>query len=101
MSNSPVVNWREMKKMHTLLNKKGKILVWTKVNVAPLGFEHLVPYFVGIVEFEDKTKRSVQIVDCEEKDLKVGLKIEAVIRKLGKVEPSEIIDYTIKVKPIL
>ncbi|MBI3486261.1 OB-fold domain-containing protein [Candidatus Daviesbacteria bacterium] len=100
MSNSPVVNWREIKSLHKFLNKKGEILVWTKVNVGPKGFEHQVPYFVGIVEFEDKTKRSVQIVDCEEKDLKVGLKIETVVRKLGKVEAAEVIDYTVKVKPI-
>ena len=93
--------------MHTYLGKKGKVLVWTKILVPPLGFEHQAPYLVGIVQFEDGQKLPVQIVDCEEKDLSAGRhglkpnqKIEVVIRKIGKVKSEEVIEYGIKVKPL-
>ena len=97
---SSVQIWRNHKNLHNYLNKTGKLLVWTKILVAPLGFEHQVPYFVGIVQFEDKEKMPVQIVDCQEADLKPNLKVKAVIRKIGKVKSEDVIEYGIKVKPI-
>lgn len=98
--NSPSTVWRQHKRLHTYLGKKGKLLVWTKILVPPLGFEHQVPYFVGIVKFNDGEKMPIQIVDCEEKDLKVNQRVEAVIRKIGKVKSEDVIEYGVKVKPI-
>lgn len=97
---NPAQIWREHKKLHTYLGKKGKLLVWTKISIPPLGFEHQVPYFVGIVKFDSGEKLPVQIVDCAEKDLKVNKLVEVVIRKIGKVKPDEVIEYGVKVKPI-
>lgn len=96
---SPVTIWRKHKTLHNYLNKRGKLLVWTKVFVAPEGFEHQAPYLVGIVKFDDGEKLPVQIVDCEEKDLKVNKSVKVVIRKIGKGKPEEVIEYGIKVKP--
>jgi uncharacterized OB-fold protein len=97
--NNPTEIWRHHKKLHHYLNKKGKLLVWTKISVPPLGFEDFVPYFSGIVEFEDGGKLPVQIVDCLEEDLKPNLKVIFVIRRGKKVKPDEVIEYVIKVKP--
>ncbi len=99
MNNSPVKNWRDSKKLHSSFNKKGKLLVWTKIYAAPAGFEHEAPYFSGIVEFEDKSRSAVQIVDVKEEDLKIGLEVETVVRRVGSFEPESVIDYTIKVRP--
>ena len=97
--NSPVQIWRQHKKLHKYLNKVGKLIVWTKIFVAPTGFEHQVPYLVGIVDF-GKEKMPLQIVDCEEKDLKINQKLKIVIRRIGKVKPDEVIEYGLKVKPV-
>lgn len=97
--NSPVQIWRQHKTLHTYLNKVGKLLVWTKIFVAPEGFEHQAPYLVGIVQF-DKEKMPLQIVDCEEKDLKVNQLVKVVIRKIGKAKSEDVIEYGIKVKLI-
>ena len=97
--NSPVQIWRQHKKLHKYLNKVGKLIVWTKIFVAPTGFEHQVPYLVGIVDFGDQ-KLPLQIVDCEEKDLKINQKLKIVIRRIGKVKPDEVIEYGLKVKPV-
>ena len=104
MSN-PSEIWRNHKQLHNYLNKKGKLLVWTKISVPPLGFEDIVPYFSGIVQFDPSTgsgqgeKLPVQIVDCKEEDLKENLKVICVIRRGEKVKPDEIIEYVVKVKP--
>lgn len=97
---SPVTIWRQHKNLHTYLNKTGRLLVWTKIYVAPSGFEHQVPYLVGIVELENGQRLPLQIVDCEEEGLTVNQKMVTVIRKIGKVQSSDVIEYGIKVKPL-
>ena len=98
--NSPATIWRHHKNLRTYLNKTGRLLVWTKILVAPLGFEHEVPYFAGIVQFIDGEKLPVQIVDCNEEDFKTNLKVKTVIRKMGKAKSEDVIEYTVKVKPL-
>jgi len=96
---SPVEIWRNHKKLKSYLNKVGKVIVWTKIFVAPGGFEHQVPYLVGIIQFEDGVRMPLQIVDCEEADLKPNKQVITVIRKIGKAKSEEVIEYGIKVKP--
>ncbi|MBI2086205.1 OB-fold domain-containing protein [Candidatus Daviesbacteria bacterium] len=97
--NSPINIWREHKNLRNYLGKTGKVLAWTKVVVPPAGFEHQAPYIVGIVQFENKEKLPVQIVDCEQ-ELKPNQKVKVVIRKIGKVKSDEVIEYGVKVKPL-
>ena len=73
--------------------------MWTKISVPPSGFEDSTPYFSGIVQWEDGQKLPVQIVDCQEEDLKENMKVISVIRKGKKVKPDEVIEYVVKVKP--
>lgn len=107
--NSPVQIWRSHKNLKNYLNKIGRLLVWTKIHVAPVGFEHQVPYLVGIVQFSAKgglasgqngERMPLQIVDSEEKDLKVNMKVITVIRKIGKAKAEDVIEYGLKVKPV-
>ena len=100
MNNSPVQIWRQHKTLHNYLNKIGKLLVWTKILVAPQGFENQVPYLVGIVQLTEGEKLPVQIVDCDEKDLKPNQKVQVVIRKIGKARSEDVIEYGVKVKSI-
>ena len=95
---TPAEIWRSHKILYNHLNQVGKLLVWTKIFVAPKGFEHQTPYLVGIVQFQDQ-RLPLQIVDCDEKDLKVNMKLITVIRKIGKAKSEDVIEYGIKVKP--
>jgi uncharacterized OB-fold protein len=97
--NSPVKNWRDTKKLSRLLGKIGKLIVWTQVSTPPTGFEYQAPYFVGIVELNDKKRLPLQIIDCREEDLKTNLRVKLVIRRLKKPGPNDVIDYTIKATP--
>ncbi len=96
--NSPVQNWRLTKNIHTKVGKVGVVVSWTKVYVAPSGFEHETPYYVAIVEFTKGNRITAQVVDCES-DPQIGDKVVTVIRRIGKPKAAEVIQYGIKVKP--
>ena len=98
--NSPVQVWRTTKELHKYLGKKGKIVVWTRIFVAPSGYEAELPYVVAIVEFEDGTRKSLQVVDFTTEQLKPGQTVVTAIRRIGKSGPEEVITYGVKVKPI-
>ena len=97
--NSPVIIWRQHRKLNKYLGREGKLMVWTKIFVAPVGFEHQTPYLVGIVDFS-KERMPLQIVDCEEDGLKINQKVKIVIRKIGKAKSEDVIEYGLKAKPI-
>ncbi len=97
---TPAQIWRQHQRLHNYLNMEGKLIVWTKVFVAPTGYEHQTPYLVGIIKLVNGEKLPLQIVDCEEKDLSENMKVKMVIRKIGKAKPEDVIEYGLKVKPI-
>lgn len=96
---TPVETWRNNKKLSTLINRKGKIISFTKVTTAPEGFESQVPYTVAIIQLVDGSKIPLQIVDTEVA-LKTGQKVVTVIRRGGRVSEDQIIEYIIKARPI-
>jgi len=98
MNNPPTI-WRKTKELHKYIGKKGKIVVATKIFVAPEGFEHEVPYTVAIIEFEDASRKPLQVVDLTD-ELEPGQQVICVIRRIGKVEASGLISYGVKAKPL-
>ena len=103
---SPITVWRHHKRIKNYLNQEGKIIVWTKVFVAPSGFEHEAPYYVAIVEFKNKNRMPLQLVDFENEPKpnlpagRQGQKVITVVRRLGKVKLDEVIEYGIKAKSL-
>ena len=100
MSISPVKVWRNQKKTNHILGKAGRILSYTLIYVPPLGFENEAPYPVVLVELEDAAKYTAQLVDYDEKNLQIGQKVIAVLRKTRNPGLEGIIPYGIKFKPI-
>lgn len=98
--NSPVAIWRSHKQLNTYLGKTGRVITWTKIFVAPAGFEHQAPYIVGIIELEGKERLPLQIVDCSEKEIKPNQKVILVVRRIGKAGSSDVIEYGLKAKLI-
>lgn len=100
MSISPVKVWRSQKKIQKLLGLSGTILSWTKVHVPPLGFAQQAPYILAIIEFESGKRYTAQLVDWDEKHLKLGQKVISVLRKTRDPGEEGVIPYGIKFKPI-
>lgn len=97
---SAVTIWRKQKKDKLALGNKGKILTWTKINVAPPKFHSYAPYAVVLVELENKEKVYGQLVDYDEKDLTIGTNVISILRRTGAVDTESIIEYSVKFKPL-
>lgn len=97
--NSPVKIWRKQKEVTKLIGKKGKILSYSLIHIPPLGFMSQAPYPIIIVEFPDGKKRTGQLVDWTDNDLKTGTLVTAVLRRAREEDKEGVIPYGIKFKP--
>jgi uncharacterized protein len=57
------------------LSGKGKLLTYTIIHIAPIQFQALAPYSVGIIELENGLKLPGMISDISENQLKVGMEL--------------------------
>lgn len=97
---TPVKIHRHQKKTTSLIGKKGKIIVWTIIRIATKLFSSQAPYPVVIVRLNGDGQIIGQLVDWEEKDLKKGRKVIAVLRRSCTEDKESVISYTIKFRPI-
>jgi len=100
MSISPVKLWRRHKNTASLIGQKGKVLQWTIIRVPPRSFVDSAPYPVIIVKMQNGENMMGQLVDWQEKDLKTGQEVVAVLRRLELTEKEDVIYYNIKFKPL-
>ena len=96
---TPVKIHRRQKELTTSIGRKGKIEVWTIVRVAAKLFNHQAPYPIVIVKHDNGEKSIGQLVDWQEKDLKAGQEVVAVLRRSGTEDKEGVINYTIKFRP--
>ncbi|RLD15092.1 MAG: transcriptional regulator [Caldiserica bacterium] len=82
------------------LPETGKILTYTIVRNAPIGFTEFAPYAVGVIELEDGTRMLAQIVDSNFEDIDIGKKVKLVFRKLFSEGEAGVIIYGHKCKLI-
>ncbi len=75
---------------------RGKVYSFTEIHAAPAGFEKQAPYVMAIVELEEGTRCTGQVVDATKNDLKIGDNVEAVFRKLLSDDPEGPIHYGFK-----
>ena len=95
---SSVTNWRQTKDIHKRVGRVGKVVSWTKIFVAPTGYENDVPYYAGIIAFEKSKRETYQFVNFDNDPI-IGQNVITVIRRIGKQKPAEVIQYGVKVKP--
>jgi uncharacterized protein len=79
----------------------GKLLTFTEIISPPKIFESQAPYFIGIIELDEKINITTQITSVEKKDLKIGLRMQTCFRKFYKEGNEGVIQYGLKFKPSL
>lgn len=99
-NHSPSFIWRQSKNIHSDVGKIGKVTSFTRIYAAPQDFEAQIPYFTGLIKFEDETVKPLEIIDGDEKSIRIGAKIKTVVRRIGLADPEELIRYGIKAKLI-
>lgn len=97
---SPVKIWRRQKEIRKYLDKEGKIISWTKIFITGAGFKKYAPYPVVMVDLNGGIKTYGQLVDWEEKDLVIGKKVKAILRKVREGTADGVIAYGLKFRPI-
>lgn len=98
--NSPVKIWRNQKKIAQHLGKTGIIETFTLIRVPPAGFERTEPYPVVVVMINSREKLVGQLVDYADSQLKIGQKVEVVLRRIKETDKEGVIPYGVKFKPI-
>ena len=55
---------------------KGKLLTYTIIHVAPLQFQQMAPYAVGIIQLENGLKIPGMIKDIAPEQIKIGMELK-------------------------
>jgi uncharacterized OB-fold protein len=91
---SPVVEWRKSKKGFAFLDKKGKIVSFTRVVNPPQGFGKEA-FWVGVIEFPGGKKQTGQLI-LNGKRAAVGSRVKGVLRRSKETGKEEVVSYTVK-----
>jgi len=82
------------------LSGKGEVITYSIIHVGPEAFEEQVPYPIAIIQLDEGPRITAQIVDCDINDVKIGMKVEAVFRKIQQDGSTGAIYYGYKFKKI-
>jgi len=83
------------------LHEVGKVLSWTVIRNAPLGYEKFTPYIVALIELEDGIRLLSQVVDIEPEAVKPGMKVEYTFRKVTEDGQAGLLQYGYKFRPVI
>lgn len=81
------------------LSGKGKILTYAIQHVVFSGFREYTPLMFAIILLEEGVKVLGQLTDISPDKIKIGMKVEAVLRKIAEDETTGIIKYALKFRP--
>ncbi len=82
------------------LSGEGKVVTYTVQYVVLDGFRDYAPIVYAIVELKEGIKVLAPLTDVKPEDVKIGLKVKAVLRKVSEDGKLGLIRYAIKFKPI-
>jgi len=83
------------------LNEVGKVVTWTVIRSPPMGYEKYAPYVVALIELDDGMRLLSQVVDVDPAEVKAGMRVEAVFRRVMEDGSSGIIQYGYKFRPVV
>ena len=89
---------REFETIH--LKRNGKLLTYTIIRVPPSQFKDEAPYAMGIVELEGGGRINTQIVDCDFRQLKIGMELRMEFRRIQSEGEAGTIGYGYKCVPV-
>jgi uncharacterized OB-fold protein len=83
------------------LSGRGEVYSFTTMYNVPQGYDEQKPYTVALVKLDDGPMVTAQLTDVAPADLKIGMKVEMVTRKLREDGPEGQIIYGYKFRPVL
>jgi uncharacterized protein len=78
----------------------GEVFSYTTIYDAPAGFEQYAPYTVALVKLEEGPLLTAQLTDVDGQDIRIGMPVEMVTRKLRADGEEGMIVYGYKFRPL-
>ncbi len=84
------------------LLEPGRVVTWTVIYSAPEGFEEYKPIIIAMVELiNSKARILTQLTDIDPSEIKEGMIVEPVLRRINEDGETGIIHYAIKFRPVI
>ena len=83
------------------MSGRGEIYSFATMYDAPMGFDAYTPYTVALVKLKEGPMVTAQLTDCEADDIKIGMQVEMVTRKVSEEGNEGLILYGYKFRPML
>jgi len=78
---------------------RGEVYSYTTVHNPPEGYQEMAPYTVALIKLEEGPLVTAQLTDVANEDVKIGLPVEMVTRKLKTQGEEGLIVYGYKFRP--
>ena len=79
----------------------GEVYSYTTIHNPPAGYEGNAPYIVALVKLDEGPLITAQLTDVDEAEVKIGMPLEMVTRKLAEQGDEGLIQYGYKFRPQL
>jgi uncharacterized OB-fold protein len=89
------------KQSWTNLSGQGEVFSFTTMYNAPAGFQEYAPYTMALVKLAEGPMVTAQLTDVDAQDVKIGMPVEMVTRKLSQEGEEGQILYGYKFRPML
>ncbi len=81
------------------LPHEGKLISYTILHDTPYGFRSYAPLIIGIVELTNGVRVLATLTDVSSEEIRVGMEVEAVLRKIHDQGEYGPIAYALKFRP--
>lgn len=82
------------------LSGEGEVHSFSVVHEAPSQYEMLKPYVVAMVRMDEGVMLTSQLIDVDPKEVAIGLRVRATLRRVGEDGPAGVIYYGYKFAPL-
>ena len=83
------------------LSGRGEVYSFSTMYNAPQGFEEQKPYTIALVKLDEGPMVTAQLTDVDSGDVRIGLRVEMVTRKLREESDEGQIIYGYKFRPVM
>ena len=60
----------------------GHLVTFTEIFNPPSGYEAVAPYFIGLVQLDNGPRVLAQLTDVNQQEVRIGMRVEMVFRRL-------------------
>jgi uncharacterized OB-fold protein len=78
----------------------GKLYSYTIIHEPPTGFKDLAPYVLALVRLDEGPLVLSQIVDVNYEEVKIGMSVQVVFRRIGDAGRTGVLRYAYKFRPV-